>query len=178
MHSVPALSRRRSVIVALAALLAAALCLVGMIAAPSASAKEIQPTASDVKLTDHEGNPVTQVTNQRPYRISFTFSAPSGTAPGDTFTVTLPEGFTASAGKIDLSGLATATATGSDNKVLVTFTDRVQGMTDIRGGFTFLADYTARHDVKTDVSGDVLLGTPRCIFPSATLLSPPAPATW
>lgn len=132
--------------------------LLSVVTAFSASAATVTPTVSNLSFTDADGNPVTLVTNNVPYKITFDFSVPDGTEPGDTFTVQLSDGFTV-AGTAPV-GLGTiAVAEGAGSSVTVTFTDGVTGLQNVEGGFEYLVNYTEKPAEGTLIKPGITIGT-------------------
>lgn len=77
-------------VTALAVLLAL---LLSVFATVGAKAATVQPTASNLTFTDADGNAVTTITNNVPYKITFDFTVPGGANAGDSFVVNLSDGF-------------------------------------------------------------------------------------
>ncbi|WP_424464758.1 Ig-like domain-containing protein [Pseudoclavibacter helvolus] len=147
-------------------LLVAALALGGLtFAAQPAAAATVQPTTTGVKLTNASGQVVDTVSPNQPYKLMFDFSMPTGVAPGDSFVVTLPDGFEVGSGdSVALGQIATAVPSGTGS-VTVTFTDAVAGATNVAGGFEYLVTYVKTPDEGTPVDNQVTIGGESAYFP-------------
>lgn len=152
--------------VALKTLLVAALAFAGLtFAAQSAAAATVQPTTSGVTLTNAAGEAVDTVLPNQPYKLAFSFNMPTGVAPGDSFDVTLPDGFAvASTDSVALGRVATAVPNGT-GKVTVTFTDAAAGATTLSGGFEYVITYVKTPDVGSPVDNRVTIGGEAVYFP-------------
>lgn len=128
----------------IAALMGALAIIFGSFALASAPAHaaQVQPDASNIAITDANGEPITTVANNTPYKITFDFELANAN-PGDTFVVAVPEGFVVdNVPEVALDEIAVARRT-SDTTVTVTFTDAVASLENLRGGFTYTFRYAA-----------------------------------
>lgn len=75
----------------IAALMGALAIIFGSFALASAPAHaaQVQPDASNIAITDANGEPITTVANNTPYKITFDFELANAN-PGDTFVVAVP----------------------------------------------------------------------------------------
>lgn len=116
-------------------------------AAPTAAVDHGSQYFTDVSFTDIAGNPLAKVSDSDKIKVHYTFAIPEAVHPNETMTIQLPEQLKlvnyTDFPLMDAAGniIANASTDAATGLMTLTFTDSVEGKTDINGSLFFWAKF-------------------------------------